>query len=59
MRSSWIDEGIERLVDLHTEGEDLLDWDLDGLVQAFNALTDADFTVEELREDWRRSAARH
>jgi preprotein translocase subunit SecA len=47
----WVDEVIERLVDLHTEGEDLLDWDLDGLVQAFNALTDADFTVEELRED--------
>jgi preprotein translocase subunit SecA len=47
----WIDEGIERLVDLHTEGEDLQDWDLDGLVQAFNALTGADFTVKELRED--------
>jgi preprotein translocase subunit SecA len=47
----WIDEVIERLVALHTEGEDLQDWDLDGLVQAFNALTDADFTVEELRED--------
>jgi preprotein translocase subunit SecA len=48
---SWIDEVIERLIALHTEGEDLQDWDLDGLVQAFNALTDADFTVEELRED--------
>ena len=47
----WIDEVIERLVALHTEGEDLRDWDLDSLVQAFNALTDADFTVEELRED--------
>ncbi len=47
----WIDDGIERLVDLHIEGEDLQDWDLDGLVQAFNTLTDADFTVEELRED--------
>jgi preprotein translocase subunit SecA len=47
----WIDEVIEGLVALHTEGEDLQDWDLDSLVQAFNALTDADFTVEELRED--------
>jgi preprotein translocase subunit SecA len=47
----WIDEVIERLVALHTEGQDLVEWDLDGLVQAFNALTDADFTVEELRED--------
>jgi preprotein translocase subunit SecA len=47
----WVDDVIERLVDLHTEGADLHDWDLDGLVQAFNALTDADFTVEELRED--------
>jgi preprotein translocase subunit SecA len=47
----WIDEMIERLVALHTEGEFADDWDLDGLVQAFNGLTDADFTVEELRED--------
>jgi preprotein translocase subunit SecA len=48
---SWVDDVIERLVALHTEGEFTDDWDLDGLVQAFNALTDADFTVEELRED--------
>src|SRR5512133_423307 len=48
---SWVDDVIERLVSLHTEGEFTDDWDLDGLVQAFNALTDADFTVEELRED--------
>src|SRR5690349_11194953 len=47
----WIDEVIERLVALHTEGEFAEDWDLDGLVQGFNGLTDADFTVEELRED--------
>jgi preprotein translocase subunit SecA len=47
----WVDEVIEGMVTLHTEGEDLRDWDLDGLVQAFNALTDAGFTVEELRED--------
>jgi preprotein translocase subunit SecA len=47
----WVDEVIEGMVALHTEGEDLRDWDLDGLVQAFNALTDAGFTVEELRED--------
>jgi preprotein translocase subunit SecA len=47
----WIDDVIEGLVALHTEGEDLVEWDLDGLVQAFNALTDADVTVEELRED--------
>jgi preprotein translocase subunit SecA len=47
----WIDESIRGLVALHTEGEDPQEWDLDGLVQAFNALTDADFTVKELRED--------
>jgi preprotein translocase subunit SecA len=47
----WIDETIENLVNLHTEGEDPQDWDLGSLVEAFNALTDADFTVEELRED--------
>jgi preprotein translocase subunit SecA len=48
---SWTDDLIEQLVALHTEGEYTDDWDLDSLVQAFNALTDADFTVEELRED--------
>jgi preprotein translocase subunit SecA len=48
---SWIDDVIERLVELHTEGEFADDWDLDGLVQAFNALTDADVTVDELQED--------
>jgi preprotein translocase subunit SecA len=48
---SWTDDVIEQLVELHTEGEFTDDWDLDSLVQAFNALTDADFTVEELRED--------
>jgi preprotein translocase subunit SecA len=49
--TGWVDEVIEQLVELHTEGEFTEDWDLDGLVQAFNGLTDADFTVEELRED--------
>jgi preprotein translocase subunit SecA len=48
---SWVDDVIEQLVSLHTESEYAEDWDLDSLVQAFNALTDADFTVEELRED--------
>ncbi len=48
---AWADDLIERLVTLHTEGEYAEDWDLDGLVQAFNGLTDADVTVEELRED--------
>ncbi len=47
----WIDDVIERLVALHTEGEHVEEWDLDSLVQAFNALADADFTVEELQED--------
>jgi preprotein translocase subunit SecA len=47
----WMDETIEALVAQHTEGEYEDDWDLDGLVQAFNTLSDADFTVEELRED--------
>ena len=49
--TSWIDDLVARLVELHTEGEFADDWDLDGLVQAFNALTDADVTVAELRED--------
>ena len=48
---AWADDLIERLVTLHTEGEYAEDWDLEGLVQAFNGLTDADVTVEELRED--------
>src|SRR5213593_1075956 len=47
----WIDEVLERLVALHTEGEEVEEWDLDGLVQAFNDFTDADFTVDELKED--------
>jgi preprotein translocase subunit SecA len=46
-----MDETIEALVAQHTEGEYEDDWDLDGLVQAFNTLADADFTVAELRED--------
>jgi preprotein translocase subunit SecA len=49
--NSWIDDLVERLVELHTEGEYAEEWDLDGLVQAFNTLTDADVTVDELRED--------
>jgi preprotein translocase subunit SecA len=48
---TWIDDVLERLVALHTQGEEVEEWDLDSLVQAFNTLTDADFTVEELRED--------
>jgi preprotein translocase subunit SecA len=48
---AWIDEVFERMIAVYTEGEYLEDWDLDGLVQAFNTFTDADFTVEELRED--------
>jgi len=48
---AWIDEVLERLIAQHTEGEYADDWDLAGLVQAFNAFTDADFTVEELKED--------
>ena len=47
----WIDDVMESLVALHTEGEHIEEWDLDSLVQAFNALADADFTVEELQED--------
>ncbi len=48
---AWIDEVLERMIALHTEGEEIELWDLDGLVEGFNAFTDADFTVEELRED--------
>jgi len=48
---SWAEDLIDQLVTLHTESEYADDWDLGGLVQAFNALTDADVTVEELRED--------
>jgi preprotein translocase subunit SecA len=47
----WIDDVIERLVYLHTEGEDVPDWDLESLVQAFNSLTDAEYTVDELEEE--------
>jgi preprotein translocase subunit SecA len=47
----WIDEVITRLVEQYTEGDYSEDWDLEGLVQAFNTFTDADFTVEELKED--------
>ncbi len=47
----WIDDVIERLVAQYTESDYSDDWDLDGLVQAFNALSGADFTVEELQED--------
>ncbi len=48
---AWIDESIERLVAQYTEGDYSDDWDLDGLVQAFNTFADADFTVDELKED--------
>ncbi len=48
---AWIDEVLERMIAVFADTEDVEDWDLDGLVQAFNAFTDADFTVEELRED--------
>jgi preprotein translocase subunit SecA len=48
---AWIDEVLERMVAVYTEGDYSEDWDLEGLVQAFNTFTDADFTVEELRED--------
>ena len=48
---AWIDESIERLVAQYTEGDYSDDWDLEGLVQAFNTFADADFTVEELKED--------
>ena len=49
--NGWIDDVIERLVYLHTEGEDVPDWDLESLVQAFNSLTDAEYTVDELEEE--------
>jgi preprotein translocase subunit SecA len=48
---AWIDDVLERIVAQHTEGEEIEDWDLDGLVQVFNTFSDADFTVEELKED--------
>jgi preprotein translocase subunit SecA len=48
---SWIDEVAERLVAQYTESEYHEDWDLAGLVQAFNTFAGADFTEEELRED--------
>src|SRR5436190_169999 len=50
---SWIDDTLEQLVAQYTESEFTEEWDLDGLVQSFNALTDADFTVDELQEDIR------
>jgi preprotein translocase subunit SecA len=47
----WINDVLESLVAQYTEADHVEDWDLDGLVQSFNTLTDADFTVEELKED--------
>jgi preprotein translocase subunit SecA len=48
---AWIDEVLERMIAVFADTEDVEDWDLDGLVQALHALTAADFTVDELRED--------
>src|SRR6266511_1553705 len=52
---AWIDEVLERMIAVYTEGEYPEDWDLDGLVQAFNSVfvgdPDDQVTVEELRED--------
>jgi preprotein translocase subunit SecA len=48
---SWIGDVAERMVAVFAEGETVEDWDLDGLVAAFNNFADADFTVAELRED--------
>ena len=50
--TSWIDEVVERLVELHTEGEFAEEWDLDALVAGDERRsTDADVTADELRED--------
>src|SRR5437667_4171144 len=46
----WIDEVIGRMVAVFAEGELAEEWDLAGLVQAFNTFADSDFTVEELEE---------
>src|SRR2546426_8448792 len=47
----WISEVVERTVDEFLEGEYAKEWDLDGLVQAMNALYGSDITVEELRDE--------
>src|SRR5207244_2663442 len=46
----WIDQAIGRMVAVFTEDEVSEEWDLAGLVQAFNTFADSDFTVEELEE---------
>jgi preprotein translocase subunit SecA len=47
----WIDEMIERTVDLFTE-ESSEGWDLDQLCQAMTTLYGSDVTAAELREDY-------
>jgi preprotein translocase subunit SecA len=47
----WIDEVVETVVYTYTEGEFSEEWDLDGLVQAMQALYQTEVTVDELREE--------
>ncbi|HJU46993.1 MAG TPA: preprotein translocase subunit SecA [Gaiellaceae bacterium] len=47
----WIREVIERNVAIHTAGDEVDEWDLDGLVTQMQALTGTDITLEELREE--------
>ncbi|MBI4171874.1 MAG: SEC-C domain-containing protein, partial [Actinobacteria bacterium] len=48
---AWIGETIERAVAQFTESEFPEEWDLDGLVQAMQALYGTDMTVQELRDE--------
>ncbi len=48
---AWIGETIERAVAQFTEGEFPEEWDVDGLVQAMQALYGTDMTVQELRDE--------
>ncbi len=48
---AWIGETVERAVAQFTEGEFPEEWDVDGLVQAMQALYGTDMTVQELRDE--------
>jgi preprotein translocase subunit SecA len=47
----WIDEVVENVVYTYTEGDIQDEWDLDGLVQAMQALYQTEITVDELSEE--------
>src|SRR5207244_1774465 len=48
----WVDEMVERTIDVFASDEAEGGWDLDQLCQAMTALYGSDVTAEELREDY-------